>query len=60
MTYPNHFYPVDCKECHAKPAGNGAVTTGSAYTSAWIFPHTQSLMTNPGTCNMCHTSTCGK
>jgi hypothetical protein len=55
VTYPKHFYPVDCKECHSVPAGNGAVTTGTAYTSAWIFPHTTTKMSNPSTCNMCHT-----
>lgn len=62
VTYPNHFYPVDCKECHSAPpsTGTGAVTTGAAYTSAWIFPHTQSKMSNPSTCNMCHDATCSK
>ena len=56
-----HFYPVQCGQCHKVPAGNGPVTTGTAYTSAWTFPHTESKMTNPGTCNMCHLGTgCSK
>jgi hypothetical protein len=56
-----HFYPVQCGECHKVPAGNGPVTTGTAYASAWTFPHTQSKMANPGTCNMCHSGTgCSK
>lgn len=50
----NHFYPVDCYQCHVVPAGNGYVTTGTAYKAAWTFPHTQSKMTNPGTCRLCH------
>ena len=54
VTTPNHFYPVDCKECHVKPSGTGAVTTGTNYTNAFTFPHTNSAMTNPSTCNMCH------
>jgi hypothetical protein len=54
ITAAKHFYPVDCGQCHAAPAGTGPVTTGSAYTTAWLFPHTQSKMTNPGTCNLCH------
>ena len=53
--YPNHFYPVDCYQCHIVPAGNGYVTTGTAYTTAWHFPHTTKKMTNPSTCVMCHT-----
>ncbi len=56
VTYPKHFYPVDCNQCHTVPAGNGGVTTGAAYQSAWVFPHTQSKMTNPSTCLMCHTN----
>ena len=51
---PNHFYPVDCSECHATPPGTGPVTTGAAYTSAWTFPHVTSKMSNPSTCNLCH------
>jgi hypothetical protein len=56
-----HFYPVQCGQCHKVPAGVGPVTTGTAYATAWIFPHTESKMTNPGTCNMCHQGTgCSK
>ena len=52
---------MQCGQCHKVPAGNGPVTTGTAYTSAWTFPHTESKMTNPGTCNMCHLGTgCSK
>jgi hypothetical protein len=54
ITLPNHFYPVDCAECHVTPAGTGAVKTGTAYTAAWTFPHTNSRMSNPSTCNLCH------
>ncbi len=54
VTYPNHFYPVDCFQCHQIPAGNGLVTTGTAYTSAWTFPHDRTVMANPSTCLMCH------
>ena len=56
IPYPKHFYPVDCNQCHVVPAGNGNVTTGAAYTAAWVFPHNQSKMTNPSTCVMCHTN----
>jgi hypothetical protein len=59
ITRANHFYPVDCAQCHKVPTGTGAVTTGAAYTSAWTFPHTNSKMTNPATCNMCHGPGCG-
>jgi hypothetical protein len=60
-TAVNHFYPVQCGQCHRVPAGNGLVTTGSAYTSAWKFSHTESKMTNPATCNLCHSGTgCSK
>ncbi len=53
---PNHFYPTDCAQCHASPAGNGLVTTGAAYTTAWKFDHAARCptMTNPATCNYCH------
>jgi hypothetical protein len=52
---PKHFFPVDCKECHSKPSGNGFVTTGTAYTQAWRFRHSEgSPMTKPATCNLCH------
>jgi hypothetical protein len=56
VKYVNHFYPVDCNQCHVVPAGNGLVTTGTAYQTAWSFPHTKSKMTNPSTCLMCHTN----
>jgi hypothetical protein len=56
VSYPNHFHPVDCNQCHNVPASNGFVTTGPAYAAAWKFPHTQSKMTNPSTCVMCHTN----
>jgi hypothetical protein len=56
VTWPKHFYPVDCYQCHNKPPGFGAVTTGTAYVTAWKFPHVESRMTNPGTCVMCHTN----
>jgi hypothetical protein len=55
ITLPNHFFPVQCGECHKVPTGTGAVTTGTAYTAAWTFPHTTNKMTNPSTCNLCHT-----
>ncbi|HVO21595.1 MAG TPA: hypothetical protein VMU15_20215 [Anaeromyxobacter sp.] len=54
ITRANHFYPVDCAECHASPAGTGATTSGTSYTNAWTFPHTTSKMSNPSTCNLCH------
>jgi hypothetical protein len=61
ITLPNHFYPADCAECHAVPAGTGATATGAAYTSAWTFPHSTSKMSNPSTCNMCHVGQgCGR
>ncbi len=56
VTYKNHFYPVDCYQCHNAPAGVASVNTGTAYTNAWTFPHTNSRMTNPSTCVMCHTN----
>ena len=52
----NHFYPIDCYECHAVPGGTGTTTTGSAYKTAWAFPHTTSRMSNPVTCQTCHGS----
>ena len=54
LTVQNHFYPVDCSQCHKVPTGTGAVKTGTAYTSAWTFPHSTSAMTNPSTCQLCH------
>jgi hypothetical protein len=58
--YPKHFYPVDCKECHTKPAtGNAPVTTGTAFKTAWKFKHSEDApMTRPSTCNMCHAGVC--
>ena len=52
----NHFFAVDCHECHSVPAGNGSTTTGTTYRSAWKFNHQESKMKNPSTCNMCHAS----
>jgi hypothetical protein len=52
----NHFFSVDCHECHVVPSGNGLTATGSGYTSAWKFNHRESNMKNPSTCNMCHGS----
>jgi hypothetical protein len=49
-----HFSPADCGKCHALPPGNGAVTTGAAYLTAWKFVHNEGKM--KGTCNMCHGS----
>ena len=54
VTYAKHFYPVNCYQCHVVPAGNGLVQTGAAYLTAWRFVHTESKMTNPSTCIMCH------
>ncbi|MGE0784224.1 MAG: hypothetical protein AB7S26_00950 [Sandaracinaceae bacterium] len=56
-TYPNHFYPVDCDECHNAPSGIAVGTTGSAYTTAWRFNHNCRTMTPVTTCQMCHTRT---
>lgn len=56
VTYKNHFYPVDCYQCHNAPTGIVKTQTGTAYTSAWTFPHSTSRMTNPSTCVMCHTN----
>jgi hypothetical protein len=50
----NHFFALDCSECHQIPTGNGLVTTGAAYKSAWKFNHSQGKMRNA--CNMCHGS----
>ncbi len=54
LTVTNHFYPVDCSQCHQVPAGTGATTTGTGYTGAWTFPHNTAAMTNPSTCQLCH------
>lgn len=54
ITVPNHFYPVDCSECHATPAWTGAVTTGADYKAAWSLVHAGPRMRNPSTCNLCH------
>jgi hypothetical protein len=64
VTYANHFYPVDCYQCHTPPTGIAFVTTGTTYlgnggSGRWTFPHKTSDMTNPTTCNMCHTGSCG-
>jgi hypothetical protein len=50
----NHFFAADCGECHRTPGGTGASSTGGTYRSAWRFDHSESRMTNPKTCNMCH------
>jgi hypothetical protein len=54
ITAARHFYPVQCGQCHAAPKGVATATTGTTYTNAWYFPHSESKMTNPGTCNLCH------
>ncbi len=63
VTYPNHFYPIDCNQCHTVPAGISHVTTGDAYlrigsggngsSGAWVFPHIQGKMAT-STCLVCH------
>jgi hypothetical protein len=53
----NHFYPADCYACHKIPTGNGTVTTGTAYTTAWKFNHNENIMrtvTTPNLCKVCH------
>jgi hypothetical protein len=61
----NHFYPVDCYQCHTAPTGIVTTSTGATYapatggstsTSRWAFPHNERNMTNPSTCIMCHTN----
>ena len=52
VTYPNHFYPADCSQCHNEPAGTVTVKTGTAYTSAWVLNHNEGKM--KGLCNNCH------
>lgn len=56
-TYPNHFYPADCDECHDAPSGVALGTTGAAYDNAWRFIHQCREMDGPATCRMCHTRT---
>jgi hypothetical protein len=58
---PNHFFKVDCGECHRVPSGLGSTTTGTAYLDpgrggAWYFPHDRNKMTSPSTCVLCHTN----
>jgi hypothetical protein len=53
---PNHFYPVNCHECHSTPSGVMNTSTGTTYTTRWKFVHTEKNMTNPSTCNLCHAS----
>ncbi len=55
VTYPKHFFPIDCGQCHRVPTGISTVKTGANYTAAWSFSHTTSKMTNPSTCVTCHT-----
>ncbi len=57
VSYAKHFYPTNCYQCHKAPAGNGLYAPGTTYTAAWKFVHTESHMTNPTTCNMCHQGT---
>ncbi len=54
-SYANHFYPVDCGECHPTPPTEPA-TTANGSTSNWSFPHDTGWMSNPSTCVMCHTN----
>jgi hypothetical protein len=53
VTVPNHFYSIDCSQCHLVPAGISTVTSGGAYTSAWRFPHDCNRMAQ-STCLACH------
>jgi hypothetical protein len=52
----NHFFPADCKECHRTPTGTTGTNAGTTYTTMWKFNHSESKMTNPTTCHMCHGS----
>ena len=52
VSYPNHFYPADCSQCHVKPTGTVTGKTGAAFSNAWRFNHNEGKM--KGTCNMCH------
>jgi hypothetical protein len=60
VTYPNHFYPIGCNQCHVMPSGIAHVTTGNAYlviganSGAWAFPHDTPRMSPPSTCLVCH------
>lgn len=50
----NHFFPMNCRECHTAPTGVVNPTTGAAYRTKWVFVHKETNMTNPKTCDMCH------
>lgn len=52
VTFPRHFYPADCTQCHNEPGGVVTGKTGTAYTSAWVFNHNENKMR--GVCNDCH------
>jgi hypothetical protein len=52
VTFPRHFYPADCSQCHNEPTGVVTGKTGTAYTSAWVFNHSESKMR--GLCSDCH------
>lgn len=54
ITGGNHFFPVDCFQCHVAPPGVVTGTTGTTFTTRWRFPHTERNMTNPATCRLCH------
>ncbi len=55
ISYPKHFYPIGCYQCHREPGGTATTTTGAAFKTAWRFAHsTGAPMTNPATCNICH------
>jgi hypothetical protein len=54
VTGGNHFYPVDCYQCHNAPTGLARVTTGATYITRWDFPHRESRMSDPSTCILCH------
>jgi len=53
---PIHYYPVDCSFCHVIPSGNGTLTSGSAYTSAWHFRHPNKNQACSTTCQKCHSN----
>lgn len=50
----NHFFPVDCYECHVAPTGVVTTTTSTTFKTRWVFPHNEGRMTNPATCRLCH------